>query len=316
MAVSPARDELLLTRVERFTRMLHGVEEGDVSAVHRTRVASRRLREVLPVLQLDPDVSEKLSKRLRKVTQRLGPMRELDVLLAVIEELGQTDRYSPAALERVAVVVRGERERIHARFAEKRSIAELTRLARKLEKIGHELELEDANLLERRKEAKARQWVLEARAARRASALASAMTDAGAVYQPERLHAVRIAVKKLRYALEVSADAARVKSTPDLRLLKNVQDALGRLHDLHVLVERVRQLQASAAPPDVTTWRQLNALELALENDCRRLHARYMREHDALAALCGKLTGHKEVKTQKLELKSSKSRRVKQTAGN
>ena len=83
------RHDLLHKRVERFTRMLQGVEDGDVRAIHRTRVASRRLREVLPVLQLDADVLHKLSRRLRKITDRLGAVRELDVLLAVIDELGQ-----------------------------------------------------------------------------------------------------------------------------------------------------------------------------------------------------------------------------------
>ena len=32
------------------------------------------------------------------------------------------------------------------------------------------------------------------------------MREAGAVYLPERLHAIRIVAKKLRYALEVSAE--------------------------------------------------------------------------------------------------------------
>jgi len=86
--------------------MLHGLEDGDVRAVHRTRVASRRLREVLPILQLDPEVSEKLSRRLRKVTQRLGVVRELDVLLALIDELAGSDRYPTTALARVGRVPR------------------------------------------------------------------------------------------------------------------------------------------------------------------------------------------------------------------
>ena len=45
--------ELLHKRLERFTRMLQALGEGDVRALHRARVASRRLREMLPVLQLD-----------------------------------------------------------------------------------------------------------------------------------------------------------------------------------------------------------------------------------------------------------------------
>ena len=52
---------------------------------------------------------------------------------------------------------------------------------------------------------------------------------------------MRIAVKKLRYALELAADADHVKASPDLRQLRRVQDVLGRLHDLQVLVDRARE---------------------------------------------------------------------------
>jgi CHAD domain-containing protein len=274
--------------------MLHGLEDGNVGAVHRTRVASRRLREVLPILQLDPEIAERLSRRLRKITQRLGVVRELDVLLALIDELAGSDRYPTTALAKVGRVVRDERDRARAGFAAKRPVAELTRLAAKLEKIARALEAEDAVPRRQQTAARSWQWALDARAVHRATALAEAMDNAGAVYLPERLHAIRIAAKKLRYALEVSADVARVKSTPDLRLLRRVQDTLGRLHDLHVLEDRVRQLQASLTPPDVNVWRQLDTLVVSIDEECRRLHGRYMRERDGLVALCTRLAGHRD----------------------
>ena len=46
------------------------------------------------------------------------------------------------------------------------------------------------------------------RVARRAASLKAAIDEAGAVYLPERLHAVRIAVKKLRYAVELEHEIA------------------------------------------------------------------------------------------------------------
>jgi hypothetical protein len=92
MAPITPRYDLLRKRAERFTRLLHEVEHGDVRAIHRTRVASRRLREVLPVLRLDTGTTDWLNRRLRKVTERLGPVRELDVLAATIEELRLSGR--------------------------------------------------------------------------------------------------------------------------------------------------------------------------------------------------------------------------------
>ena len=73
-----------------------------------------------------------------------------------------------------------------------------------------------------------------------------------------------------------------MKSSPDLTQLRRAQDILGRLHDLHVLIDRTREAQASLTPPDVNVWRQLDALVASLEDSCRRLHGRYMKDRDAL----------------------------------
>ena len=95
------RSELLKARLDRFSRVLQGVENGDITALHRARVASRRLRELLPVLQLDYDVAVKLNRRLRRVTARLGTVRELDVLLLLIDELHVSRRVRLSAKGRV-----------------------------------------------------------------------------------------------------------------------------------------------------------------------------------------------------------------------
>ena len=70
-----------------------------------------------------------------------------------------------------------------------------------------------------------------------------------------------------------------------LAALKRAQAVLGRMHDLQVLIDRVRDVQASIAPPQIAVWGELDALVIALDEDCRRLHARYMRSRDRLVAL-------------------------------
>lgn len=286
MAASTQRHDLLRKRLERFTRLLPALAQGDVAALHRTRVASRRLRELLPILQLDHDVAAKLGRRLRKMTARLGTVRELDVLLILIDELHVSRRHERAALTRVAEDV--ERERAHARdtlLGRKVPLDELTRIAHKLGRSVHELEQAEQMKPAGPSRARGWRWALDARIARRAEAVQQAVADAGAVYLPERLHAVRIAVKKLRYALEIGADVAGERTTPELRVLERAQTLLGRLHDLQVLMDRVRQVQASLAPPNIAAWRELDALTTVLENNCRRLHARYMRDRAGLEAL-------------------------------
>ncbi len=283
MSVSSTRSELLKRRLAGFTRALPGVEKGDVRALHEARVASRRLRELLPMLRLEPDTARKISRRLRKVTTRLGAVRELDVLLLVIDELHESRRDRGAALARVGVRVSKARDHARKRLTERLPVAEMWRLANKLDKLAGELRV--AEQASSKTSARSCRWAVDARVASRASRLSVAIHDAGAVYLPERLHAVRVALKKLRYAVELSAELAGGKTDGALRALKRGQDLLGRMHDLQVLIDRGRQVQASLAPPNLTVWRELDALLLSLDDDCRRLHARYMRVRDTLTAL-------------------------------
>src|SRR5262249_36579147 len=197
------RYDLLNARLDRFTRMLHGLTEGDVRALHRTRVASRRLREILPVLELDPDLARRLGRRLRKVTERLGVVRELDVLTLLIEELHESSKYHSVTLARLATAIPEEPVRARDRLVTKRSTRQPRRMAGKLTKVADDLR-------DRKKSSRGWQWAIEARLTHRATVLKHALIEAGALYLPERLHAVRIALKKLRYALEVAVDAIGV----------------------------------------------------------------------------------------------------------
>jgi len=289
MPVTVLRSALLKHRLDRFTRVLQGVDSGDVRSLHRARVASRRLREVIPVLQLDSDIASKLGRRLRKVTKRLGVVRELDVLLQLIEELHETRPQHRHALRRVGLVVSKARDEARKRLADHQPVDEMWRVARKLQRVGDDLKRHEERPERRHPvRAKGAAWAIDARVAHRATRLNAAVGEAGSVYLPERLHVVRIAVKKLRYALELAA------SSPDraqaIRTLKRVQELLGRMHDYQVLIDRVREAQASLTPPNVAVWRELDALVLTLDDACRRLHARYVRERTGLEAIAARLS--------------------------
>jgi len=281
------RSELLKRRLDRFTRVLDGLGEGDVRSLHRARVASRRLRELVPALQLDRGVSKKLSRRLRRVTTRLGVVRELDVLLTLIDELHVSRRDHGTALGRAGVAVSKERDQARRKLVAHLPIGEMRRLADKIARSVAALQLAESS--SSKSAAREWKWAFESRVARRAATLAGHMQDAGALYLPERLHAVRIALKKLRYAAELSNEVAGRRDGGDIRTLKRGQDLLGRMHDLQVLIDRVRQQQASLAPPNVALWRDLDALMQMLEDDCRRLHARYMRVRDEIADIAARL---------------------------
>ncbi|MCU1383858.1 MAG: hypothetical protein JWL71_2555 [Acidobacteria bacterium] len=295
MPVTTTRSELLKKRVDQFARVLRSVEKGDVRGLHHARVSSRRMRELIPMLQLDRGDARKLGKRLRKVTIRLGTVRELDVLLLLIDELHVSGRPGSGGLGRVGIRVAKQRDEARKHLFAHLPVAEMSRLAHKLDRVVERLR--DDEQESSKTAARSWRWAIDARVAARASRLSAAIADAGALYLPERLHAVRIAVKKLRYAVELWTEAAGERAAQDLRVLKRAQDLLGRMHDMQILIDEVRQAQASLAPPSVTVWRDLDAMVGTLEDDCRRLHARYMRMRDELGGVAEKRSDQPQTTT-------------------
>jgi len=49
-------------------------------------------------------------------------------------------------------------------------------------------------------------------------------------------------------------------------------------------------VQATLAPPNVTVWRALDSLIRLLDDDCRRLHARYMKARPGLELMAQRLS--------------------------
>ena len=86
---------LLRQRLLSLLDALPAAASGDVTSVHRARVASRRLREVLPVLAeaADSDALDRAGQQVRRITQALGPIRELDVALGHLRRWGRAPAF-------------------------------------------------------------------------------------------------------------------------------------------------------------------------------------------------------------------------------
>ena len=260
---------LLDTRVKALRRQLPLAIDGDVRGVHQARVASRRLREALPVLGkgLKGSKASKANTKVRKLTRALGAVRELDVSLELLDELQAPGTLSPEALAAVRAHVLEERAR--------RREAMLERIAAtKTAKLGKRLATLDAALLAHPDH----NWrqTLATRLLARARAVAEEIDRAGQLYSPEHLHQVRIAVKKLRYGVELAADGGIAGGVALVRSLKRAQATLGRLHDLQVLQSHVGLVQVEA-PARSGLHDGLAAVAGWIEEQCRLLHGRYIR---------------------------------------
>jgi CHAD domain-containing protein len=256
-------------------RYLPAAIRGDHHGVHQARVATRRLREAVPVLTAgikDGKVS-RARRKIRRLTRALGTVRELDVTMHVLDELARRPEIPRMALEDVRGHVIAERDERRNVMLERLEDVNSEKLSRRLHAVVAALADGDAN---------AWRQTLAARLLKRASRFSAAVHDAGHIYAPDRLHQVRIAAKKLRYALELAADGGVATAQPLVTELKRAQDTLGRLHDLQVLQHHVAEVQS--APPIRRGGADggLEAISRALEADCRHLHAKYLASHSAL----------------------------------
>jgi len=281
-------DHLLRQLISRHSRALAWhlprAVKGEPRAVHQARVATRRLREAVPVLTAGVGGGRRRStvRTLRRITRALGLVREMDVSLAALAEdrrAGGNEAAVDLVTSHLQRLRAARRDEMLARLAKINRPA----LAASLRQIGQLVADADAD--------PAWRAALEARLTRRARALAEAVDAAGALYVPERLHAVRIAVKKLRYGLELAGEAQTRRTVDLVRRLKRAQDALGRLHDLQVLIEHVKAAQAESATFRTFPPGALEALARAFETECRALHGRYVAAAAGLARLAGEVTG-------------------------
>ena len=271
---------LLRQRLVSLLTVIPAAQAGDESSVHQARVASRRLREALPVLgaRADEQALERAEKRVRRITRALGPVRELDVTLLLLAELETESSAPKRAISRVRKAVIEERQKRRTEMLAEITPSRLDKLRKRLVKVASP----DSRA------AVPRDALTEAsaQASHRARTLKVAIDRAGGIYLADRLHRVRIEAKKLRYALEIQRELKRSRSMAGLTRLKTEQDLLGRMHDLEILIDRARGVQSKLSPRDRIGMAELNKLIRTLEQECREGHAAYMHSRPSLLKLC------------------------------
>jgi CHAD domain-containing protein len=286
MNASTSCDRLWRKRLNELSSVWPDFVGGQSTGLHKTRVASRRIREALPIVSMcaPPAKVKKLNRKMRELTRYLGPLRELDVELGLLEDESKTEGVPGRAIEILRREIVSKRQALREELAENAPVADVKKLLKKLERVGKRDE-------GRGKKGKRRgaganfeaEWrgVLATRLMRRAKTLRAALDAAGPLYAPERIHDVRIATKKLRYALEIAHDAGVSGAAPLVRVLKRQQERLGHLHDLQLLLKHVREAEAS--PAVGLRVNDLTAYTDTLERECRRLHAAFVEHRDELA---------------------------------
>jgi CHAD domain-containing protein len=271
---------LLRQRLVSLLKAMPAAQAGDEISVHAARVASRRLRGVLPVIGASADANtlDRARRQVRRITRALGPVREIDVSLVLLAEFEKKATTSPRAIGRVRDALIAERNARRREMLSAITPTRLNRLRKRLVRVA---------VPEVHREPRPNE-VNEAlrQAGERATILRTAIERAGQLYLIDRLHRVRIAAKKLRYALEILRELTHSRSSARINRVKAQQDLLGRMHDLEILIDRTRAVQGSLAASNRRGTIELDGLIRALEDECRDGHASYVRGRTAMLKLC------------------------------
>lgn len=207
-------------------------------AIHQLRVACRRLRTCLAIYgRYLPPVARKLRRRLRKLSGRLSPARDLDVMLKRLRLAGPKLRATVDYLSARRAVQAG-----HVQDTmRKRGV---DRITRDLDRLTHSR----------------RDWPRQAEQPIAATAprivkrawgeFAEACDAADETRSLACWHEVRIHGKRLRYTLDGLKHLLGDEAEPALQVLIELQDELGTYLDSRVALEQLKDLQDFAGIGD------------------------------------------------------------------
>jgi CHAD domain-containing protein len=220
MPVDGDRNRLVVRRVSRLAGRLSISPKAE--DVHKFRTNIRRLEAMVPLLGADSQPShKKLLKLLGRLRRRAGKVRDVDVQLATLRAVKLPEEAArKAQLQRALSDLRARREKKLTREAGKDTLRKLRKRLRKLESAlvfpdgfdPAKTAIQDFNELTRQH----------------------------GPLNEERLHAFRIAAKRVRYIAEMAGkdpEAERIVSG-----LKRLQGALGEWHDWATLTATAQEI--------------------------------------------------------------------------
>jgi CHAD domain-containing protein len=239
-------------QVKQLRRQLAGARKADdIEYVHRARVAARRLRTALKLFAegFPPAAVRRWRKSIRRVARALGEARDRDVQIEFLYELlcrMDNKEHLPGVIGVLVALQRRRRRKQQsvvkgvARFQREGTLGELRQALRKLAR--------SAAAAKTRPAPSAKSMTLFGRRIRRRLKKMLDHEDSlNNSDQCERHHAMRIAVKRLRYALEICRPLYAGRLEPMVEAAKRAQTLLGEVHDCDVWLDELQAIVAGAA---------------------------------------------------------------------
>jgi CHAD domain-containing protein len=231
---------VLVTRFEE----VYGFQEialdwSDPEGVHSMRVASRRLRSALRDFQpyLRKRGLASIQKRLRDLADTLGEVRDQDVAIIALEEL---EKRSPATVSpTLKQFIEKRKERREQAREELKLVLDKTQLEQLQSDFVTAVDAATATDGPKAEFKPQISYLQMSRAviADRLRELEKLSADVYKPFEIEKLHDMRIAAKRLRYAVELFQSCWGRSIGTYAKRAARVQTALGDLHDCDVWIE-------------------------------------------------------------------------------
>jgi CHAD domain-containing protein len=268
------------------------LETDDPEAIHKMRVTTRRLQASLDLLQNNGDDLgiRKIKKRLRKWRRSLSRARNYDVFLMQIEqERPERNAAHQRRFELLKSILHDRRAHVVQGARAYLQNINIDDLALRLDITLDEQSLEAVEPAAERPDGPASAdsargfEVDEDRMSKRAverleqrlgefQALAA---QAHPTTDPDELHQLRIAAKRLRYLLETISEMGFGTAMQALTWLRSLQDRIGEWHDLEAMEEEILS---------ITTRRKFAKRHIAEAAQMLQAAAHLQKKKDALIA--------------------------------
>jgi CHAD domain-containing protein len=274
---SPAGEVLLVhisEQVQQVRTQDLPVRLDATDAVHKMRVATRRLRSALTTFKplFDPDVVGPLRNELKWLAGELGAARDAEVMRDRVRSAVEAEKGEAGEARAAAGVTDSELGEAY-RSAHDRVLAELDgdryhAILRALDRLVTAPPVTDRALAtagETLPPLVARSYKKVRRIVKQADA-----TPAGAEHE-ELLHDARKAAKRARYAGESVSRTFGKEAVAFAKAMEDVQEALGEHQDSVLTRERLRDLARHTSSTDAAfLYGRLHALEEAAAGESQR----------------------------------------------
>lgn len=221
-----------------WVKAADSLEEDDI---HDLRVASRRLREGLSLFApaFPPKETTRLSKKAKKVTKMLGGVRNTDEAISFFLKLTEEETvHSRAQVEELLRMLESERDQAHKKLVKDMKGLDPKPLEDEFRTMGNKGNLFRAAAAD---PFMAIGFFAGGAITQRAAPIREFLPGAREEQDGAAQHKLRIAIKKLRYRLELISPLLKDGYESLHETLKEYQDRLGNLHDIDVFSNLVRE---------------------------------------------------------------------------